>query len=229
MLFRSSVQTHGFKLADMDFVKRLAETGCNKVNVSVRGHESVTHESMTGVSGSFDLLRRGIQNVLSDGRMQLEIDMLISRLNYRYLPEELSFFHGMGARRFNMWFISLEGRVRNRVDELVACMSEAAPFVRQTCDTARRLGVEALKVYYLPYCFMKGYEEFVWHPLDENVLVLSPGSDFKLDRGRIDIGVKPEPCYACALRQRCFGLAPAYLAHFGAEELTPYESRPEKT
>gem|GEM_PF-352740 len=225
---RVSIQTHGFRLADINFVRHLVKAGCNKVNVSVRGHEAVTHEALTGAPGSFELVCHGISNVIAGGRLQLEIDMIISRLNYRKLSDELSFFHRLGARRFNMWFISLEGRARLRADELAARMSEAAPFVRQACDTARALQLETFKVYYLPYCFMKGCEEFVWHPLDENVLVLSPGADFKLDRGRIDIGVKPEPCEACAMRERCFGLAPAYMQHFGSDELTPYQHLPEK-
>jgi len=225
---RVSVQTHGFRLAGTDFVRNMAECGCNKVNVSVRGHIAATHESLTGVPGSFELLQKGIRNVIADGRMQLEIDMIVSRLNYRTLSDELRFFHELGARRFNMWFISLEGRARKRADELAARMSEAAPYVMQACETSRSLKLETLKVYYLPYCFMKGFEEFVWHPLDENVLVISPGADFKLDRGKIDIGVKPPPCDACAMRKRCFGLAPAYMQHFGFDELSPYEKAPKK-
>ncbi len=218
-----SVQTHGFKLADMGFVEKLERAGCNKVNFSVRGDNAETHEKLTRVPGSFDLLVEGIKNVVAQGRMLVEIDMIVSAHNFERLPQELEFFYNLGARRFNMWFISLEGRVKSRVDELVPQMSKAAPYIKRACDKSRELGVDSMKVYYLPYCFMKGFEEFVWHPLDENALVLSPGSDFKLDRGQIDIGVKRPPCSLCSMYERCFGIAPAYTAHFGDEELEPYE------
>ncbi|RJO70189.1 MAG: radical SAM protein [Myxococcales bacterium] len=223
-----SVQTHGFRLAEPAYLSELIEAGATKFNLSVRGADAATHEALTGAPGSFEKLVAAVRAVAALApAVELELDAILTRQTVPDLAEQLRFWHKQGARRMNLWFVTAEGRAAARWADLVPNMTDAAREVALADDAARALGMEPLRCYYIPYCFFKGREAIVWHPLEENALVVTPGSRFTLDKGQLDLGVKADPCSRCAARDACFGIAPSYLQRFGDGELKPYAETPE--
>ena len=104
---------------------------------------------------------------------------------------------------------------------LVPRLSEVTPHLLAALDAADALGLQGAEVYYVPYCFLPGREQQVWHPADEAALVVTPQSTFRLEMGAIDLGVKTARCQGCLFEPRCFGVRPSYLEHFGDDEIRP--------
>ena len=224
---RLSLQTHGFRLADSSYVSRLIDAGVDRFNLSVRGCDERTHDSLTGAPGSFLQLQEAIRNVAqATAKVELELDAILTRQTVTSLQEQVRFFHSLGARRMNVWFVTAQGRARLRWKELVPNMTETALAVSEAASLAEALGFESFRCYYIPYCFFPQTPALVWHPLEENALVVTPTSRFTLDRGSLDLGVKTEVCERCAIRSDCFGIAPSYLEHYGDAELRPFSTPP---
>lgn len=221
-----SVQTHGFKLADESYLDALIKKGMNRVHISIRGADEKTHEALTGVKGSFDKLVEAVENTAKRRELKLVLDGILTKQTAFNLPEQLRFFTNLGAKDFNFWFVNAEGRAKHRWKDVVANMTKAATSFKEAADVASDYGAESLRVYYIPYCFLKGYERHVWHPLEENALVITPTSRFTLDKGTLDLGIHPPPCEKCAIRRACFGIQPSYVERFGDEEIKPYDKKP---
>lgn len=217
-----SIQTHGFRLADAGYLEQLVRAGLTKVNISVRGADRKTHEALTGVAGSFERLREAVRLVASFPELTLELDAILTRQTLAGLTDAVREYAGWGARRLNLWFVAPEGRARERAAQLIPTYEEAAAAVVAAHAQAEALGYESFRSYYIPYCFLKGHEALVWHPLEENATVVTPGSRFTLDRGTLDLGVKLPECAACAIAGRCFGVAPGYVELLGRPPLAPY-------
>ncbi len=224
---RLSLQTHGFRLADSSYLNSLIDAGVDRFNISVRGADEQTHETLTGVPGSFEQLRTAIRNVAkATATIELELDAILTQQTVGSLGEQVRFFHSLGARRMNVWFVTAQGRARLRWKELVPNMTETARAVSEAARLAETLGFESFRCYYIPYCFFPETPALVWHPLEENALVVTPTSRFTLDRGSLDLGVKTAACERCAICDDCFGIAPSYLEHFGYSELRPFSAPP---
>ncbi len=219
---RISVQTHGFRLEDRSYLQELVSAGANKFNISVRGGNAQTHELLTGVPSSFEKVVRAVRNVAERNDVVLELDGILTLWTVPELEDEIRFFHSQGARRFNYWFVQAEGRAAKNHEQLIPHMKEAARAFMKAYENTKDLDIESFRCYYIPYCFFKGSEHLVWHPLEENALVVTPTGSFTLDQGSLDLGVKTAICERCAKRASCFGIPPSYLKHFGDLELEPY-------
>jgi len=73
----------------------------------------------------------------------------------------------------------------------------------------------------VPYCFLPRHEAHVWHPLREDTLVITPGDEFMLEAGRVELGVKTARCRPCRHASTCFGVRANYLSRFGGKEIHP--------
>lgn len=223
-----SVQTHGFKLADKKYLNKLVKAGANKFNISIRGADKETHDTLVGVFDSFELVTCAIKNVADLGdEITLELDGILTSRTIDNLKEQLEFYHSLGADKFNYWFVSAEGRAREIRNQIVPDMAETADKVREAAGYALKLGIDHFRCYYIPYCMFKGIEEIVWHPLEENALVVTPGSRFTLDQGTLDLGVKVKKCSKCAIAHICFGISPGYVKYFNDNGLKPYDDLPK--
>ncbi len=216
------VQSHGFRFADKAFLTQALDAGLTKLNLSTRGATEALHHQLTRTKDSFDKLCHAVELAARQDGLLLELDLIVLHSTMKQLAEEIRFFHGLGARRFNLWFAGIEGRLKGNPQGMVPRLSVAAPFVTQALDLEQTLEGTQVRAYYMPYCFLKTYESQVWHPLEENALVLTPNARFRLDRSSIEIGIFPQACQDCSFRARCFGINPNYVEHYGSEELRPY-------
>ena len=188
-----------------------------------QGADAAVHDALTNFPGSFELAKSAVANAARfRGELLLELDVLISKPAAASLAELVEVFHGLGARRFNLWMLASEGRARKHGVELLPRLPEAAESVRRALAMAARLGVDAVvRSYYIPYCFLPDHPETVWHPLEENALVVTPTSTFRLEKGSLDLGKKTPACRGCLYEDKCFGVHPTYLSIYGDGEIKP--------
>jgi len=212
-----TVQTNGYMLAYRDYLARLKDNGLTGVNISLRGADRASVEALTGVPGSLALAAAAIEHALALG-LTLELDVLLTA---PALPGLDTLTDGLLARgdvAINYWYVSIEGRAAERPDELVPTLTMAGRALAMLFD--RHPGAR-LRAFYVPYCFLPRHQDRVWHPVRENTMVITPGDEFMLEKGRVDIGEKAARCRGCSLFDSCFGVRSNYLARFGDAELRP--------
>ncbi len=217
------VQTNGVRTANREYLHGLIDNGLNKLNISIRGDCAEVHDELTKQPGSFEKAKKTLSlcRPFQPG-LRVELDVLVATPTLPGLHKIVSNFGRMGVRYFNLWMIAAEGRAQSRAAELVPRYPEAAKAVRKALKMGRILDDEiVVRSYYIPYCFLPDACEAVWHPLEENALVSTPSSTFRLDKGTLDLGRKTERCQGCRMFDRCFGAQPGYLDLYGDEDLKP--------
>ena len=212
-----TVQTNGYMLAYRDYLARLKDNGLSGVNISLRGAGRATVERLTGITGSHGHAAAAIDHVLALG-LPLELDVLVTKPALAELPALTADLLSRGDVAINYWYVSIEGRAAEHPGALVPTMTAAARALARLFDM--HPGAR-LRAFYVPYCFLPRHRERVWHPLRENTLVITPGDEFMLEKGRVDIGTKPARCRGCRLYRTCFGVRLNYLARFGDGEIRP--------
>ncbi len=67
-----------------------------KVKISIYGHNSQTHDGITGVKGSFDKLNKNIVKLL-ECKVNLSLSIIIMRENEQYIDDIIAFAKSLGA------------------------------------------------------------------------------------------------------------------------------------
>ena len=82
------IQSNGRRLSDYIYCKDLVEAGVNEFFISIYGHNSKIHDSLTRRKGSFLETIRGLENL-----MKLKVDVItntvVTKLNYKFLPRTI--------------------------------------------------------------------------------------------------------------------------------------------
>lgn len=154
-----SVTTNGQRMANPIYVKTLIDAGLNDALFSLHGHNAEIHDSLTGVTGSFNKIIKAIKNVKKSG-IVLRINSTVTKQNYQNLekfaklvsalkPDSLNFI------KFNPWDVALASS-----KELMPRYSEMAIFIKKAINILNK-NVQKVTIRYFPFCFMQGYEKHV--------------------------------------------------------------------
>lgn len=213
------IQSNGLMYAYPGFVDRLVSAGANMFNISTMAHTPELYEKITGLSGSLDLVTRGVTNLLDRGAF-VTADQIMKNDTYRHLPEIVRYFKELGVTRFVLWLVSLTDGNKDNIESLVS-VTEMRPFILECFDLAREGGISVLSRH-IPRClFPSSYEEHVWNVRWDKVRVVTPESTFDLLESDISTNTYADCCRTCAACPDCPGLRRDYLERFGANELRP--------
>ena len=78
------LRTNGRMFYYLNYCKGIVEAGINRFQVDLFGHTAELHDSMTGVSGSFDQTIQGIKNLVGLNQ-DVQVNVLITKSNYKEL------------------------------------------------------------------------------------------------------------------------------------------------
>lgn len=213
--------TNGRALRSRTLCRRLIESGLSEIAVSIHGPTARLHDAATRVAGSFSQSLAGLRNVLSlkeSFPLKVRVNSTISRLNYRHLGAHLgwlSSLQGLDLIVLNM--VMVEGNARANVEALLAPLSEVASRLRTALREHGRRKGPGVRVFGLPYCLLRGFEDSV-HPLD-SILVL----DGDGPQVRSDEKAKGPGCGPCRYGRACEGVWKGYVEHRGFAEFVPVE------
>jgi len=196
------ITTNGRLFAYPDFAERIIRSGLTQIVLTVAGSDAPTHDKHTLSKGSFKQALAGIKNILNykPADFSLVINIMATNKNYRKIPKMVKFYADLGIKEINIGHVLPLNKKIVRSKEIVAKMSEVAPFL---IDCHKKYGQEIrfLFVEYPACVFPEEYRQLSFPCLEENP-----------QKKRIAF------CRKCPYRDKCFGINKDYLNLYGEKE-----------
>lgn len=221
------IQSNGRRFADMKFCKTTIAAGATEFSPALHGHIPELHDYLTRTPGSFKETVQGIKN-LKKLNMYVGTNTVITRSNFRHLPEIAKLLMNLGVDRYQFAFVHAVGRAGVNFLSVVPRKYLVEPYVKQGLDAGLDAGLIAMTEA-IPCCFMKGYE----HCISENIMpetsifdagrVIESFTEFRLAEGK----AKGAPCVKCSHQSVCEGPWREYPARFGWDEFIPRNDPPQ--
>lgn len=92
-----------------EIVKKLKELHVFRVNISIDGPDSETHDQFRRMDGALERTVHGI-TLLRDAGIAVQASTSVTTMNYKKIKETLHMIKGLGISEFKIWPISFSGR-----------------------------------------------------------------------------------------------------------------------
>ncbi len=215
------IQTNGRVLAYRKICEELIAAGATEFSPALHGHTPELHDYLTRAQGSFAQTVRAIRNLKELGQIVLT-NTVITRSNYRHLPDIARLLVGLGVDQYQFAFVHPLGTAAENFMAVVPRFALIESYVHRGLDVGiaagRRVMTEAI-----PYCFMKGYEVYVAEriiprtKIFEGHITIEDYTQHRLVEGK----AKGPRCVECAFDSVCEGPWREYPEHFGWDEFIP--------
>ena len=218
------IQSNGRMFSNKKYCEKLINAGANEFSPALHGHIPQLHDYLTRSPGSFLQTAKGIRNLRELGQYIIT-NSVITRSNYRTLPELASLLVHLGVDQYQLAFVHALGSAQENFKSVVPQKSLIEPYVKKALDIGIRANVSVMTEA-IPFCFMRGYEQYVAERIIPQTkiydadFVMEDYTDFRLNEGK----KKGEPCKECAMNHVCEGPWREYPDTFGWSEFVPFES-----
>ncbi|MBL7196618.1 MAG: radical SAM protein [Candidatus Omnitrophica bacterium] len=155
-----SIITNGITLANKQFVEKLTAAGLDDVMFSLHSHRAAIHDKLTGLSGAFEKIILGINNVREIGGLTYRLNFVVNGLNYKNIIDVAELAYSLGVKRLNFLMFSPIVEADTKEQEVNIKYSLAAPYLKRTIDLYKDKFAK-INIRYLPFCFLPGYESFI--------------------------------------------------------------------
>ena len=151
-----SCVSHGGKFADIEFLRKSQQHGLKEVLFSLHGSDNAMHDGITNRKGSFDRILKAIDNAKQLG-IVVRINCTVYGKNYSQLAGQFADLINQ-IDPFEVNFITLNywGHANGMQNVPYHYMTDA---IKQCIDRLNKTTI--INVRYVPYCYMKGYEQYV--------------------------------------------------------------------
>lgn len=92
-----------------EIVEKLKNLQVYKINVSIDGPDSQTHDQFRGVDSAFERTVQGV-NLLQKAGIFVQASISVTKINYKKMKETLHLIKDLGITHFKMWPITFSGR-----------------------------------------------------------------------------------------------------------------------
>lgn len=153
------IQSNGRMFASLDFCKKTIEAGATEFSPALHGYCAEQHDYLTRAKGSFKQTVKGIKNLKSLGAYVLT-NTVVVKPNYRNCEDIAKLLVKLDVDQFQLAFVHPMGNAWKNFDNMVPCISLAAPYIHK----GLQIGIDAGKSVMaeaMPYCLMKGYEDYI--------------------------------------------------------------------
>lgn len=222
--------TNGRMYSNKEFSKKIVDAGLNGCIFSIHGHNSELHDDLTRVPGSFEQAIKGIKNLQELG-VYVETNTVISKPNYKFLPEIQQFFVEIKVDNSEYVFLDPDpsGYAYTYFDEMVVKYSDMEPYLHKALDIAIKNNVKHAVTQYVPLCFMKGYEKHIGELFFEPEHIEHRAPEFvdlNVVKHRQEVArVKGPQCDDCKYVNICEGIWKQYAKKVGVGELVPIKGK----
>lgn len=213
-----SLISNGRRLSDKSYLTQLIDAGITTVVMSVDGPTQFVAESVTRSPGSFKQSMQAIEN-LTNMNVQTVVTVVINKFNYKHVASIMEHAVQKGVTTLNVQFL-----LPYVEDEHVPCQKlpkwvvpdykDSTQYVKQAIDQFK--DVAQIKVHFIPFCYMQGYEEFLMkesNKFDRQVINHS-GYEYNIGEHLAQGSTKRDVCTGCKYNLQCMGFYESYKDEF---------------
>lgn len=157
------VITNGRMFAYEDFIHRAVINGVSEITFSIHGHNARLHDCQTKVKGSFEQVIKALENSLKMPGLIVNIDIVINKINYRFLADIINFFADLGISEFDLLQIVPFGAAWENKEKLFYKISKALPYLQRAFSLAKKRNL-FIWTNRFPTFFLEGFEDLIQPP-----------------------------------------------------------------
>jgi MoaA/NifB/PqqE/SkfB family radical SAM enzyme len=152
-----STLSNGYKFANKEFLANSKEHGLEEILFSVHGYDKDSHNTLVGHKKGFENITKAIENAHELGIL-VRINCTVTHKNYQNLPTKFVELMKI-LKPYEVNFLTLNYWNDAGTQETID-YSKTTPFIHRAIDLLKDT-IDIINVRYTPYCFMKGYEQYV--------------------------------------------------------------------
>lgn len=210
-----SLVTNGRMLSYKSLAETILRKGVNEIILSIHGHNSALHDSLTRTPGSFLQTTQGLKH-LSELRKRYCFRFLtstvINKLNFKSMREITKFLQSYNIDSIIFNFIMIPDKADKFFDALVPSYAEVIKGFNKLPHNSQEPILEDL-----PFCLadkIKGR----WSPRERICIAKNKQLEFdRVSKNRI----KMNKCNKCKYYVACDGVSKKYLDLYGEKEFSP--------
>ena len=216
--------TNGRRLSYQDYCKKIVLAGINRIVISFDGPDKTVAEAVTRSPGSFRQTMKAMSNVKLLKVIELGATIVINSINYKHVSCSIEKLLELDVDFINVQFLLPYVKDKNVPCALLpsSCIpsySDSVTYLKAALD--KYSDKKKIHVHFIPFCYMKGYENFV---LDESIktdrkAVNFRGFCYNIGEHLLKGSEKNEKCIDCVYNSKCVGFFPSYSKEFGITNL----------
>lgn len=215
------IQTNGRMFYYGRFCDEIIKAGATEFSPAVHGHTAELHDYLTSSAGSFNQTALGIKNLKARNQTVIT-NTVVTKSNYRHLPEIAEFLVSLGVDQFQFAFVHALGRAEENFASIVPRMALIETYLKKGLDIGIKAGLNVMTEA-VPYCFMGGFEEHIAEKVIPQTKIYDAQSiieDYTKTRQK-EGKLKGPLCPACGYNRICEGPWREYPEKFGWTEFQP--------
>jgi len=194
------------------FAKRYLEFNNLSLEVALHDFTPQLHDMITGVKGSFEQTIKGVRNILKykNSLHELEIRMIITKLNYKNLDETVNFIKKEfpSVDRVVLIFMEMEGYAEKNFKIVGLDYQELKPYISLSQFKKWEKRLSEIRLYHFPLCVLQPeLWKYTWRTLREEEITFLPS------------------CNKCLYKKYCLGIHKDYLRLVGDKEFQPIRKK----
>jgi MoaA/NifB/PqqE/SkfB family radical SAM enzyme len=154
-----SIISNGLRLANPAYARQIVTAGANDFLFSIHGHDAELHDEHTKMRGSFARILQAVENVRALGA-RVRATTTVTGRNHGRLVEILERLIGLNVACIHLAVFSPVARAMATDESLYVRYEDAGESIMRAIDRHREQ-LPPLSVKYIPFCFMRGYEQYV--------------------------------------------------------------------
>ncbi|NDK07626.1 radical SAM protein [Candidatus Gracilibacteria bacterium] len=162
---RVQTVTNGNMFASEIFCKKVFEAGLEEVTFSFHGHNEKLHDYLVDTPGAFKKSLKGLIYIKKYyPQIIINIDIVVNKINIKFLPEIIKFFMRLGVYEFDILQIIPFGRgFQDNKDKLFYNIEENIKYLQDTWKLSKIPGMYIWTNRFPAEAF-EGYEELIQDP-----------------------------------------------------------------
>lgn len=217
------ILTNGRMLSYFSFCERLIRSGVQEFNLSLHGHNSFIHDTITRSRDSFNQSVRGIRNILFFSDISVSVTTVVCKLNHSYLNKIGKFLSNLGVKKWQIRNLAPEGKAIKQFSKLSIKPLKLSLSMRKILNISYLF--EQIKLVDFPVCIF-GQEYLKLHNRNINFMSLNETHVRLLEQEKVLFSrykrysvstylKKPLICKKCICTEYCVGVFGYYLDLYG--------------
>ncbi|RJO71950.1 MAG: radical SAM protein [Myxococcales bacterium] len=222
---RVQVQTNGRAFASKKYCETIVRAGANEFSPAIHGPRPEIHDYLVNAAGAFKQTVMGIRNLKEMGQIVI-MNSVITRPNYRHLPETARLFVALKVDQFQFAFVHALGSAGKNFEMMVPRKSLIEPYLKRALQIGIQAGCRVMTEA-IPYCFMEGFEanvaeRYIPHTkIIDADWVVDDYTEYRWTEGK----AKGPNCGECAYFDECEGPWKEYPEAYGWSEFIPRKTK----